>query len=170
MFTLSKVIRREVLNSVYREHAVKIIIGTQVVAANFLLNAGLQPGESLDATHAGVPLSKELFIGIQVESPREESYATTVRGNVERLVELLNSMKHPLPLIRVSFHTNADTRGRQHYREDFEFYMGPLRELRLPLYDQMLKSRQLLTIDRLGVSFDRCGEICDEIERAVSQV
>lgn len=171
IFALSKAIRSEVLDCFYRERATKIIIGTKVVTANFLLNAGLQPGQSVVATHAKVPPSRELFIGIQVESPRTAPYAARVRRNVERVVKLLSSMNHPLPLIRVSFHTNLDTRGRQwmYYHEDFEFYMGPLRELRLPMYDHKLKPRQLLTIDRLGLSHDNRDETCDKIERAVSQ-
>jgi hypothetical protein len=82
IFSLSNAIRNEVLDSVYREQVAKIIIGGETVAFNFPLNAGLRPGESVDARLARVPLSKELFIGIQLPSQR----------NVERVVKLLSSM------------------------------------------------------------------------------
>jgi hypothetical protein len=110
VFALSAVIRNEVLDSVYREMATKIIIGGEVVAFNFPLNAGLRPCEPVDAARAEVPLSKELFIGIQVPSPRNAVDADAVRSNVEEVVELLSSMNHPLPPIRVSF-TPTQTRA-----------------------------------------------------------
>jgi hypothetical protein len=169
IFSLSNAIRNEVLDSVYREQVAKIIIDGETVAFNFPLNAGLRPGESVDARLARVPLSKELFIGIQLPSPRNDADAAAVRSNVERVAILLSSMSHPLPPIRVSFHTNADTRGRQYYHDDFDFYMVPFRNLRLPLRDPELKHIHPLTVDRPGPNSKKRDEACNKIERAVSQ-
>lgn len=169
VFALSAVIRNEVLDSVYREMATKIIIGGEVVAFNFPLNAGLRPCEPVDAARAEVPLSKELFIGIQVPSPRNAVDADAVRSNVEEVVELLSSMNHPLPPIRVSFHTNADTRGCQYWWDDFEFFIGPFQNLRLPPRDPKLKPIHPFTIDRPRLKSNKLDEVCDKIERAVLQ-
>jgi hypothetical protein len=166
---LSVVLRNEVLDSVYREMATKIIIGGEVVAFNFPLNAGLRPCEPVDAGRAEVPLSKELFIGIQGPSPRNAVDADAVRSNVEEVVELLSSMNHPLPPIRVSFHTNADTRGCQYWWDDFEFFMGPFQNLRLPLRDPKLKPIHPFAIDRPRLKSNKLDEVCDKIERAVLQ-
>jgi len=169
VFALSTVVRDEVLDSVYRETATKIIIGRETVAFNFPLNAGLRPCEPVDAARAKVPLSKELFIGIQVPSPRNAVDADTVRSNVEKVVKLMSSMNHSLPPIRVSFHTNADTRGCQYYWDDFEFFMGPFQNLRLPPRDPKLKPIHPFTIDRPRLKINKLDEACDKIERAVAQ-
>jgi len=47
--------------------------------------------------------------------------------------------------------------------------MGPLRNLSLPPRNPKLKSRQLLTIDRLGPNKDNRDETCDQIESAALQ-
>jgi hypothetical protein len=166
VFALSHVIRNEVLDSIYRAKTTTIIIGGEAVAFNFPLNAGLRPCESVDAAHAQVPLSKELFIGIQVPSPRNAVDADTVRSNVEKVVKLLSSMNNPLPPIRVSFCANADTRGRQYYWDDFEFYMGPFQS---PRRDPKLKPIYPFTIDRPRLKSNKLDEACSKIERAVSQ-
>jgi hypothetical protein len=123
----------------------------------------------VDAAHAKVPLSKELFIGIQVPSPRNAVDADAVRCNVEKVVKLLSSMNSSLPPIRVSFGTNADTRGRQYYWDDFEFYVGLFQSLRLPRRDPKLKPIHPFTIDRPRLKTNKLNEACDKIERAVSQ-
>jgi hypothetical protein len=78
-------------------------------------------------------------------------------------------MNHSLPPILVSFCTNADTRGRQYYWDDFEFYMGPFQSLRLPQRDPKLKPIHPFTIDRPRLKSNKLDEACDKIERAVSQ-
>ena len=130
----------------------------------------------MDAAHAKIHASKELFIGIQVPDPRDVRDVAAVRSNVERVVELLNSIaaNHPLTPIRVSFHTNAETRDRpdQYYRCDYEIYLGPLRNLRLPLHSPELGPGQLLAIERLGPEQGLHEEVeatCKRIERAVCQ-
>jgi hypothetical protein len=163
VFALSNIIRNEVLDSVYRANATKIVIGGETMAFNFPLNAGLQPCEMVDAAHAKVPLSKELFIGIQVPSPRNAVDADAVRSNVEKVVKLLSSMNHSLQPIRVSFCTNADTRGRQYYWDDFEFYMGPFQSLRLVRRDPKLKPIHPFTIDRPRLKSNKLDEACDKI-------
>jgi hypothetical protein len=96
---LSTALCNDVLDPVYRGQASKIVIGGQVVAFNFPLNPALERGGSVDAAHAKIHASKELFIGIQVPDPRDVEDAAAVRSNVERVVELLNGIatNHPLP-------------------------------------------------------------------------
>jgi hypothetical protein len=151
---LSTAIRKEVFESVYREQASQIIIGAEVVVANFILQAMIKPGQEVNAAHAKVHPSKELFIGIQFPAPRVVEGAAAVRSNLDRIVHFLSCIaaKQPLPPIRVSFHTNAETRNRQYgyFRCDFAAYLGPLRNLRLPLRNPELKASQVLTVDRLG--------------------
>ena len=173
---LSTALRNDVLDSVYRGQASRIIIDGQIVAFNFPLNPALQRGGSVDAAHAKIHASKELFIGIQVPDPRDVRDVAAVRSNVERVVELLNSIaaNHPLTPIRVSFNTNAETRDRpdQYYRCDYEIYLGPLRNLRLPLNSPELGPGQLLAIERLGPEQGLHEEVeatCKKIERAVCQ-
>jgi hypothetical protein len=171
---LSTAIRKEVFDSVYREQASQIIIGTELIVANFPLQTMIRPGQEVKAACAKVHPSKELFIGIQFPAPRLVEGAAAVRSNLDRVVHILNGIaaKQPLPPIRVSFHTNAETRNRQHgyFRCDFVAYMGPLRNLRLPLRNSELKPSQLLIIDRLGnPKNDEREETCTLIEQAVSQ-
>ena len=104
---LSTAIRKEVFDSVYREQASQIIVGTELIVSNF-------PLQEVKAAHSKVYPSKELFIGIQVPTSRTIEAAAAVRSNVERVVKLLNgiAVNQPLPPVRASFHTNAETRGR----------------------------------------------------------
>jgi hypothetical protein len=171
---LSTAIRKEVFNFVYREQALQIIIGTDLIVANFPLQTTLKPGQEVDAAHAEIHPSRELFIGIQFPAPRIVEGAAAVRSNLDRVVHILNGIaaNQPLAPIRASFHTNAETRNRTHgyFRCDFEAYMGPLRNLRLPLRDPNLKPSQVLAIDRLAnPKNDLREETCALIERAVSQ-
>ena len=171
---LSNAIRQEVFDSVYREHVSQIIVGTEIIAANFPLQAMICPGQRVTAALAEAHPSKELFIGIQFPAPRVVEGAAAIRSNLERLVQILNAIaaKKALPPIRVSFHTNAETRNRpyQYYACDFEAYLGPLWNLRLPIRDPELKSVPVLTIDRLqNPKNDAREETCTLIERAVSQ-
>lgn len=82
---LSTTIHDEVLHSVYREQASQITIGTEIIAANFPFQAMIQPGQEVDAAHAKIHPSKELFIGIQVGYPRKVEDAAAIRSNVERV-------------------------------------------------------------------------------------
>jgi hypothetical protein len=171
---LSTAIRKEVFDSVYREQVSQIIVGTEIIAANFPLQAMICPGQKVDTALAEAHPSKELFIGIQVPAPRTIEGAAAVRSNLERLVQVLNAIaaKKALPPIRVSFHTNAETRNRTHgyYPCDFEAYLGSLWNLRLPLRKPELKTAPVLTLDRLGnPKNDAREETCTLIERAVSQ-
>lgn len=171
---LSIAIRKEVFDSVYREQALEIIIGTELIVANFPLHAMIVPGQEANATYAKVYPSKELFIGFQFPAPRIIEGAAAIRSNLERVVQILNAIaaKKAIPLVRISFQTNAETRNRQNQYLpcDFEAYLGPLRNLRLPLCNPELKPSQLLTIDRLGnPKHDQREETCTLIERAVSQ-
>jgi len=171
---LSTAICEEVFESVYREQASEIIIGTEVIVANFPLQVMIRPGQELSAAHAKIHPTKELFIGIQFPAPRTIEGAAAVRRNLDRVVHILNSIaaNQPLPPIRASFHTNAETRNRPHryFRCDFEIYLGPLRNLRLPLRNPKLKPSQALTIERLrNLKNDQREETCSLIERAVCQ-
>jgi hypothetical protein len=171
---LSTAIRNEVFDTVYREQVSQIVIGTELIVANFPLQAIIRPGEEVNAAHVKVNPSKELFIGIQFPAPRVVEGAAAVRSNLERVVQILNvvAAKKELPPIRVSFHTNAETRNRQYqyFPCDFEAYLGPLRNLRLPLRNPELKPSLVFTIDRLGnPKNDAREETCALIERAVLQ-
>jgi hypothetical protein len=171
---LSTAIREEVFDSVYREQELKIIIGTELIVANFPLHAMIRPGQEVNVAYAKVHHSKELFIGVQFPAPRIIEGAAAVRSNLDLVVDVLNGIaaNQPLPPIRASFHTNAETRNRPHgyFRCDFEIYLGPLRNLRLPLRKPELKNSQVLTIDRLAnPKNDAREETCTLIERAVAQ-
>lgn len=167
---ISKAIRKEALASAYSDRSLVITIGTEVIAFNFPLHPNLQAGQTLDSTQARLPKSAEMFIGIQVPSPRS-SLDAAVRGNVGRIVALLNSiaLNQILPPIRVSFKTNQETGSLQYYASDFEALLGPLADLRLGGENSGGKAKQPLVIDRLPPysSSDGRDGFCDGIEKSV---
>jgi hypothetical protein len=170
ILTLSKAIREEALNSAYCGRRLEIIIGTEVIAFNFPLLSGLQAGQTLNITQARLPKSAELFIGIQIPSPRS-SIDEVVRDNVKGLVALLNSvaLNQTLPPIRVSFKTNQETSSGQYYASDFEALLGPLADLKLGKRDPDVKVKKPLVIDRLPPysSSDGRDVFCERIEQSV---
>ena len=167
---ISKAIREEALASAYSDRSLVITIGTEVIAFNFPLRPTLQAGQTLDSTQARLPTSAELFIGIQVPSPRS-SLDAAVRDNVGRIVALLNgiALNQILPPIRVSFKTNQETGSLQYYASDFEALLGPLADLRLGGEHSGEKAKQPLVIDRLPPysSSDGRDGFCDGIEMSV---
>jgi hypothetical protein len=167
ILNISKVIREEVLDSAYCDRRLEVIIGMEVIAFNFPLLPTLQAGQTLDNTQARLPKSGELFIGIQVPSPRS-SIDEVVRDNVKRVVVLLNSiaLNQSLPPIRVSFKTNQETSSGQYYASDFKALLGPLAELRLGKRDPDGKVKKPLVIDRLPPYSSKDGRdaFCEGIE------
>ena len=132
ILSASKVIREEVLDSAHSNRRLEIIVGTEVVAFNFPLVPGMRADQVLDDTQARRHASAELFIGVQVPSPRSAEDMAAVRVNVRRVVDLLNGIaaKQNIPPIRVSFRTNEETRSFLYYGSDFEL-LTPLSELRI---------------------------------------
>jgi hypothetical protein len=171
IFNISKAVREEVLDSVCHNKALEIIIGTDVIAANFPLVANVQAGQTVNTAQANLSASSELSIGIQVPSPRCVMETAMVRVDVGRVVSLLNNIasKQSLPTIRVSFQTNDDTAKLQHYRSDFEVLIGPFSKLKITQVTSDIRIRQPLRIDRLPPysSTDRRDETCDKIELVV---
>lgn len=167
ILNISKVIREEVLDSAYCDRRLEVIIGMEVIAFNFPLLPTLQAGQTLDNTQARLPKSGELFIGIQVPSPRS-SIDEVVRDNVKRVVVLLNSiaLNQSLPPIRVSFKTNQETSSGQYYASDFKALLGPLAELRLGKRDPDGKVKKPLVIDRVPPYSSKDGRdaFCEGIE------
>jgi hypothetical protein len=121
------------LDSVCHNKALKIIIGTDVVVANFPLLANMQAGQTVDNTQANLSAAAELSVGIQVPSPRCVMETAMVRVFGSRVVDLLNNIasKQNLRTIRVSFKTNDDTAKLQYYRSDFEVLIGPFSKLKI---------------------------------------
>jgi hypothetical protein len=171
IFDVSKAVREEVLDSVCHNKALKIIIGTDVIAANFPLLADIQAGQTVDKTQSNLSAAAELSVGIQVPSPRCVMETAMVRVNVGRVVDLLNNIasKQSLPTIRVSFKTNDETAQLQYYRSDFEVLIGPFSKLNITLVTPDIRIRRPLSIDRLRPysSRDDRGETCDIIELVV---
>lgn len=176
LFT-SHAIRKEILrapkSSACHGRALEVIIGSKVVACNFPLQANLQAGQSLQAKEVDVlPRGKTLFIGVQVPSPRSDEGMEMVRFNVRKVVKLLIeiSANHTLPQVRVSFETNANTRGPKYFQSDFEALMRPFRILKLPpVVDGGEECRPLVIEQALpsGIRDARRSQLCKEIEDAV---
>lgn len=151
-----------------------------MIAFDFPLRHILQAGQTLDSTQARLPKSAELFIDIQIPSPRTPVDTSAVRDNVGRVVALLNSiaLNQSLPPIRVSFKTNQETSSLQYYASDFRTSLGPLADLELGGRDLELgggnpgtKAKQPLVIDRLppySSSEGRDG-FCKSIERSAAE-
>jgi hypothetical protein len=171
IFNASKAVREEVLDSVCHNKALKIIIGTDVVAANFPLLADMQAGQTVDNAQANLSAAAELSVGIQVPSPRCVMETAMVRVKVGRVVDLLNNIasKQSLPTIRVSFKTNDETSQLQYYRSDFEVLIGPFSKLKITRVVPDIRIRQPLSIDRLRPYSSRDGrdETCDMIELVI---
>jgi len=170
ILSASKAIRDEVLESAYYDRSLSVIIGTEVIAFNFPLLPTLQAGQTLDSTQARFPKSAELFIGIQIPSPRSPVDAV-LRDNIARIVALLNSiaLNQSLPPIRVSFKTNQETRNVEYYTSDFGALLGPLADLRVDKGSSDVKSKKPLVIDRLPPYNPGDGRdgFCDTIEQSV---
>jgi hypothetical protein len=167
ILNISKVIREEVLDSAYCDRRLEVIVGTEVIAFNFPLLPALQASQTLDNTQTRLPKSAELFIGIQVPSPRS-FINTMVRDNVKRVVALLNSiaLNQTSPSIRVFFKTNQETSSIQYYASDFKALLGPLAELRLGKRDPDGKVKKPLVIDLLPPYSSKDGRdaFCEGIE------
>lgn len=167
----SKVIREEALESAYSDRNLSIIIGTEVIAFNFPLLPSLQAGQSLDGTRARLLKSTELFVGVQIPSPRSPVDAAMVRDNIGRIVALLNNIapNQTPPPIRVSFKTNQETRNLQYYTSDFGAVLRPLAGLRTGERSPDIKPKKPLVIDRLPPydSGDDRDRFCDGIERSI---
>lgn len=56
---VSGTVRQEVLDSTFRERACEIIIGSEVIAVNFPLVAGMKPGQALNASRARISPTTE---------------------------------------------------------------------------------------------------------------
>jgi hypothetical protein len=167
IMSASEAVREEVIESAFCNKSLVVTVGSEVIAFNFPLIPSLQAGQTLDITQATIPVSAELFIGIQVPSPRSAVEMDAVRVNVGRVVDLLNAIatKQNLPPIHVSFKTNQETANLQYYDSDFELLMGPLRSLRIANRNPDIKSKQPLVIDRCppygsGDRVQCCGAHC----------
>lgn len=171
ILNVSKAVREEVLDSAYCGRRLEVIIGTEVIAFNFPLLATLRAGQILDNTQATLPKSAELFLGVQVPSPRSSVDTSAVGVNIGRIVALLNTiaLNQTLPPMRVSFKTNQETSSLQYYPSDFEALLSPLADLKLGKRDPIFKSKTPLAIDRLPPysSSDGRDGFCDWIEQSV---
>lgn len=167
IFNVSKAIREEAFDSAYCDRRLEVIVGTEVIASNFPLLPALQASQTLDNTQARLPKSTELFIGIQVPSPRS-FINTMVRDNVKRVVALLNSiaLNQTLPPVHVSFKTNQETSSIQYYASDFRALLGPLADLRLGKRDPDGKAQKPLVIDHVPPYSSKDGRdvFCEGIE------
>jgi len=161
-------------SSAYISKPATITIGTEIIALNFPLIAGLGPWDTLDDNKARIPQTRELFIGIQMPSPRKLDHIVEVRMNVKRIVTLLDSIaaRSPLPQIRVSFETNQRNAEARFYSNDWYTLIGPLCDLRLQQQAANLKSRKPLIIDRCqrfsSLDTER-NTVCNIIEDVVQQ-
>ena len=173
ILNVSKTIREEALQSAFRDRSLVVTIGTDVIAFNFPLHPTLQAGQTLDSTQARLPKSAELFIGIQIPSPRTPVDTSAVRDNVKKVVALLNSvaLNQTLPPVRVSFKTNQETSNLQYYASDFRTLLGPLADLELGGSNPGTKSKRPLVIDRLPPysSSDGRDGFCRSIERSAAE-
>lgn len=162
-------------SSAYISTPATIVIGTKIIAFNFPLTFGLVPPDALDDSRVRLPQTRELFIGIQVPSPRQFDHMVQVRLNVKRIVTLLNNIasRSILPPIRVSFETNARNAGVRFYSNDWYTLIGPLSDLRLQQPPSNLKFRKPLLINRCQrfSSLDtEHNTTCSVIEDMVQQV
>lgn len=184
---VSGTVRQEVLDSAFRERACKMIIGSEVIAINFPLVAGMKPGQALNASRARIPPSTDLFIGIQQKGfqysathrQRNAIDIAATRINVKRVVGLLNAIGDQwhhhrdvkIPYIRVSFKTNEDTSKLEYCRNDFELLIGPFYRLQLrPQCSRYLYGKPA-TIDRLhpfDTTRDKRNETCNRIMFSMS--
>lgn len=160
--------------SAYTSKSATIVIGTNIIAFNFPLTTGLAPCGGLDDNIARLPQARELFIGIQIPSPRRFEHMVQVRINVRRIVALLNSIatRSPLPPIRVSFETNARNAGLRFYSNDWYTLIGPLMDLHLQQPASNLKSRKPVLIDRcqrFGILDTERDTVCRIIEDTIQQ-
>lgn len=151
LFRTSSVIRTECLESVYHgTNKPTIVIGSNVIAFNFPLQAGMVAGQTVDSNNSQIPSAQELFIGVQPPSPRSVGDMALVRSQVKVVTDLINAIaaNHRVPPIRVSFETKASGSGQIYHRSDLEILMSPLYKLRLPPIDEDLKYRLPLIIER----------------------
>lgn len=171
LFRTSSAICAECLESVYiGTNKPTIVIGSNVIACNFPVQAGMVADQVVDGNKSQVPSAEELFIGIQAPSPRSIAAMAAVRLQVERVTHLINaiSANHRVPPIRVSF----ETKNSRSFclRSNFEILMAPLYKLRLPPVDENLKYRLPLLIERLMYPMEsdtKRIETCNLIESAI---
>lgn len=151
IFRTSSIIRAECLESVYGgTNKATIVIGSNVVALNFPLQAGMVARQTVDGKKSQVPSADELFIGIKIPSPRSVAAVATARLQVKRVAGLISaiSANHRVPPIRVSFETKDSGSAHIYHRSDFEILMSPLYKPRLPPIAEDIKHRLPLVIER----------------------
>nr|OQO28212.1 hypothetical protein B0A51_07275 [Rachicladosporium sp. CCFEE 5018] len=133
-YNISATMRAEVHDSVYTDRSCMIIVHPGGAWADFPLVLCGQPSSLLDGSKARIPVCRSLNIGIELPSPRQIGPIASVRGNVRRIVDLLNRIarQQRIAPIHIYLHTPPSRRDRVYRRSDFEIAVGPFHALRLP--------------------------------------
>jgi hypothetical protein len=174
LMRVSNELRAEVLDSAFSKHTCSIVAGQNHITTNFPLTVIDNPNEQLTFDKALVPRCRELFIGIEMPSPRAIKNISELRLVMKQLTVLLNTVAiaphtKKFPQIRVSFESDAHRAGLSYYRNDFETLVAPLYKLRLPPQDDAYNTHRALLIDRScrWLTLDKRHDTCRMIEDAV---
>nr|OQO30458.1 hypothetical protein B0A51_02800 [Rachicladosporium sp. CCFEE 5018] len=148
IYNVSATIRAEVHDSVYTNRSCMIIVHPGGAWADFPLVLYGKPTSLLDSSKARI----------------------TMRGNVRRIVELLNRIarQQRIPPVHIYLQPPPSRRDRVYRRSDFEIAVGPFHALRFPVNP----APQPLLISRNFCWYqtdDGREDSCNRIETAVSQ-
>ena len=82
----------EILDSAWSKNSCTIVVGQDRVTTNFPLTIIDKLGSQLTLDKALLPTCRELFIGIEMPSPREINDIAQLRQNMKMLVSILNNI------------------------------------------------------------------------------
>ncbi|OQO09533.1 hypothetical protein B0A48_04935 [Cryoendolithus antarcticus] len=135
VYNISATIRAEVHDLVYTDRSCMIIVHPGGAWADFPLVLCGNPSSLLDSSKARIPVCRSLNVGIELPTPRQIGPIAAGRGNVRRIVDLLNKIarQQRISPIRIYLHTPPSRRDRVYRRSDFEVVVGPFHALRLPV-------------------------------------